>query len=136
MELNYEKKYAYAELESILNWLGEEYTSKIPNKILRTIKQEKKFAYRPELDFSKPLESQVRQETKNMIAYLTCTYWLKDENEKAQIQEAIKENQRKIKEQKRLERQKEIEMKAKIAGKNTVTGSIDQALKETLKKEE
>ena len=71
MELNYEKKYAYAELECILYWLGEEYINKIPKRILQVIKREKKYSYQPQIDFSKPLANQIKQETKNMIAYLS-----------------------------------------------------------------
>ena len=70
MELNYEKRYAYSEVEVILDWLGESYINKVPKRILRTIKEEKKFGYIPEIDFTKSIENQIRQETKNMIAYL------------------------------------------------------------------
>ena len=31
MEFNYEKKYAYAEVDYILKWLGEEYINKVSN---------------------------------------------------------------------------------------------------------
>lgn len=134
MELNYEKRYAYAELECILNWLGEEYSNKIPKRILRTIKEEKKFAYKPQIDFKKPLENQIRQETKNMIAYLNCTYWLKDKEKKKEIEEAIKKNAEREKEKNRELRKREIEMKAQGLGNTTVTASIDKALRENLKK--
>ncbi len=134
MEFNYEKRYAYAEVECILNWLGEEYINKIPKKILQTIKAEKKFAYRPQIDFTKPIEGQIRQETKNMIAYLNCTYWLKDKEKKRKIEETIKENAKREKEKNKEQRMKEIEMKAQRIGNTTVTASIDKALQENLKK--
>ena len=129
MEFNYEKRYAYAEVEAILNWLGENYINKIPAKLIRIIKNEKKFAYRPKIDFSKPLETQVRQETKNIIAYLNLNYWLEDEKEKKAIKEAIKENAKKEKEKRKLERMQEIEEKARTASTSTVTASIDKALR-------
>jgi len=129
MELNYEKRYAYAEVDCILKWLGEEYTNKIPNKILQMIKAEKKFGYRPELDFTRPLVEQVRQETKNIIAYLNYNYWLANQEEKKMIENAIKENSKREKEKKKEERMKEIERKAQIMNKSTVSASIEDALK-------
>lgn len=129
MELNYEKRYAYAEVECILNWLGEKYINKIPKKVLQTIKEEKKFAYRPELDFSKPLEAQVRQETKNIIAYLNYTYWVKDKEEKKKIEDIVEQNAQKEKEKQRLERIKEIQRKAESRKNISVTASIDDALR-------
>lgn len=133
MELNYEKRYAYSEVDCILEWLGEEYIKKIPKKILQTIKAEKKFAYRPVIDFNKPITSQIRQEAKNMIAYLNCNYWLEDKEKKKEIEEAIKENARKKKEKNREQRVKEIQLKANSIGNTTVTASVDKALQENLK---
>lgn len=130
MELNYEKKYAYAEVEAILNWLGESYISKIPNKILRTIKEEKKFGYRPEINFTKPIDNQIRQETKNIIAYLDLNFWENNEKEKQAIKEKIAENAAKEKERKKIERMREIQMRAQITKDGTVTASIDNALKQ------
>lgn len=129
MELNYEKRYAYAEVECILKWLGESYINKIPNKILQTIKDEKKFAYRPEIDFSKPIENQVRQQTKNIIAYLNYNFWLTEEKEKRNLENAIKDNAKKEKEKKKMERMKEIEQKSKLVNKSTISASIEEALK-------
>ena len=130
MELNYEKRYAYAEVEEILNWLGENYIKKVPQKILRTIKEEKKFGYRPEIDFTKPIENQIRQETKNIIAYLDLNFWETNENEKQLKKEVIAQNAKEEKERKRQERMREMEMKARIASTGTVTSSIDNALKQ------
>lgn len=117
MELNYEKKYAYAELEEILNWLGSEYINKLPRRILQVIKYEKKQSYKPQIDFSKPLENQVRQETKNMIAYLNCKYWLQDEEEKNKIKSSIRKNYEKKKEMERAKRREEIRQRAEEFGK-------------------
>lgn len=114
MELNYERKYAYAEVDEILKWLGEEYITKVPKKILDKIKEEKKFGYRPEIDFSKPIEPQVRQETKNIIAYLNYQFWLKDEKERKRLEERIRKNHEKKEEQKRIARRAEIEERAKM----------------------
>lgn len=130
MIFNYEKKYAFAEVDSILDWLGEEYKNKIPKKLLQNIKAGKKFGYRPEIDFEKPIENQIRQETKNIIAYLNYNYWLVDEESKKMLKKKIQENEKVEKERKRLERLKEIEIKAKLSREGTVTDSINKRLKE------
>ena len=78
MDTSFEKSYAYAEVYYILNWLGEDYISKIPTKIFKIIREEKKYRYKPQIDFNKPLDTQVRQKTKNMIAYLNYNYWITD----------------------------------------------------------
>lgn len=132
MSLNEEKRYAYAEVYCILNWLGEEYINKLPKKILKTIKEEKKYRYKPEIDFNKSLENQVRQETKNIIAYLNYTYWLKDNSEKKKIEEAIKENSRREKEKRRIEQMKENAKRMQLKSETTLTDSINKALSENL----
>ncbi len=129
-ELNYEKRYAYAELEVIINHLGEKYKSKIPPKILREIKEEKKYGYIPDFDFSKPLSDQItRQETKNMIAFLYHEYWCENEEEKKKLEQAILKNQQDEKEKQKRARKDEI---AKKAHMNFV--SLDTALKEKSEK--
>lgn len=128
MELNYDKKYAYAEVDFILKWLGDEYTSKIPKKELRAIKNQKKFAFVPDIDFNKPIENQVRQETKNIIAYFTLNYWLTDEDEKKKLKDKIKENAEKDKLRRKAERMRQIQERAKV-NSTTVTASIDNAFK-------
>lgn len=132
MALNYEKRYAYAEVEAIINWLGEEYINKIPKRIIQALKGEKKYCYKPKIDFNKPLENQVRQETKNMIAYLNYTYWIKDKNEKKNLEAMVKENARKEKEKRKAIRMAEYEEKAQMFNKGTVGGSIEKALKNNL----
>ena len=65
MDLNFNKRYAYSEVYTILNWLGDDYKRKVPQNLLQLFKLERKFGYEPDLDFSKPLTDQVRQETKD-----------------------------------------------------------------------
>jgi len=132
MALNYEKRYAYAEVEAIINWLGEEYINKIPKRIIQALKGEKKYGYKPQIDFNKPLENQVRQETKNMIAYLNYTYWIKDKNEKKNLEAMVKENAKKEREKRKAIRMAEYEEKAQMFNKGTVGGSIEKALKNNL----
>ena len=104
MDLNYNKRYAYSEVYAILNWLGDEYKQKVPKNLLQMFKLERKFGYEPNLDFSKPLVDQVRQETKDIIAYLQYTCWLNDEKQKAELKEKVDENARRVKEEKKIAR--------------------------------
>lgn len=104
MDLNYNKRYAYAEVYAILNWLGDEYTRKVPKNLLQMFKLERKFGYEPNLDFNKPLVDQVRQETKDIIAYLLYSCWLVDEKQKAELKAQVDENARRVKEERRAAR--------------------------------
>lgn len=128
MDINYNNKYAYAEVWEILNWLGDDYKRKVPKNMLRLFKDERKFGYRPEIDFRKPLGDQVRQETKNIIAYLNYSCWIEDETIKANLKAVIEANY-----QKRLEREKAEKMKEKAIksqmGNVSLNAQVDNALK-------
>lgn len=126
--INYEMKYAYTEVYEIIKWLGDEYKNKIPKKIYNVIKTERRLDYRPQFDFTQPLNTQaVRQETKDLIAYLNYYYWCTDERRKADLLAKIEENIEKRKQKEKEERQREIAMRAQMNG--TVGTSIDQGLR-------
>lgn len=126
--MNYEMKYAYTEVYEILNWLGDEYKSRVPKKVMELIKGERRIDYRPQIDFKQPLNVQpLKQETKNLIAYLNYYYWCNDDKRKADIIAKIEENIEKRKQKEKEERQREIAMRAKMNG--TVGMSIDQGLR-------
>lgn len=125
MDLNFNKRYAYAEVYSILNWLGDDYKRKVPQNLLQLFKLERKFGYEPELDFSKPLVNQVRQETKDIIAYLQYSCWLEDSKEKEELKAQVEENARRVKEEKRLRRQQELESRG---DNRPLTAVVDEAL--------
>ena len=128
MNINYNNKYAYAEVWAILEHLGDDYKNKVPKNFLRLFKDERKFGYRPEIDFSKPLNTQVRQETKNIIAFLEYKYWLEDETKKAQLKARIDENVAKRKEAERLLK---MQQRANMSpdGQLPLNAQIDRALK-------
>lgn len=127
MDLNYNKRYAYAEVYSILNWLGDDYKKKVPKNLLQLFKLERKFGYEPEIDFTKPLNDQIRQETKNLLAYLVYTCWLENENDKKAFKEQVDENARRIKEQRKLARQQERAKKGIPQGGVPLNAAIDDA---------
>ncbi len=126
MDLNFNKRYAYSEVYSILNWLGEDYKKKVPKNLLQLFKLERKFNYEPNIDFTKPLNDQVRQETKDIIAYLQYTCWLEDTIEKEELKAKIEENARRVKEERKRQRM------AERLGSNgmdmPLTAALDQAL--------
>lgn len=126
--INYDMKYAYTEVYEILKNLSDEYRKKVPEKIYKVIKSERKIDYRPEIDFEKPLNVQpLKQETKDLIAYLYYYYWCTDDRKKADLILKVEENIEKKKQREKEERRKEIAKKAQL--NSSVGLSIDQALK-------
>ena len=128
MDLNFNKRYAYAEVYSILNWLGDEYKRKVPRNLLQLFKLERKFGYDPELDFSKPLNDQVRQETKNIIAYLQYSCWLENDQKKAELKAKVEENARRVKEEKRMLRMQRNEIRRQRGGDIPLNQALDNAI--------
>jgi hypothetical protein len=125
MDINFERRYAYSEVCVILNWLGDDYKRKVPKNLLRLFKDERKFGYKPEIDFDKPLDGQVRQETKNLIAYLEYYCWLEDPEEKKRLKEATEQNYR-------IKKEKEKQEKQAIINKNVRVG-LNAQLNDALK---
>lgn len=127
--INFELKYAYTEIYEIVKWLGEDYKNKIPKKIYNLIKNERKIDYRPQFDFKNPLYLQpMKQETKNIIAYLYCYYWCENEQQKKEIIAQIEENVYMKKEEAKRKRMEEIRMRAQ-AGYVPVTASVEQQMR-------
>lgn len=126
MNINFEKKYAYAEVYEILNWLGDEYKRKVPRNLLTLFKEERKFGYRPRLDFTRPLSDQVRQETKNIIAYLEYSCWLEDEKKKEILKSRVNINSER---RKKTEKEKRRLERANGNANVPLNTAIDRAIK-------
>ena len=124
MNVNYERRYAYSEICEILNWLGDDYRKKVPKNLLRLFKNEKKFGYKPNIDFSKPLDSQVRQETKNLIAYLEYYCWLDDPEKKRLLKEKTEHNYQIKKEKERQEKQNIVNQRVKVGLKAQLNDAL------------
>ncbi len=128
MDVNFNKAYAYAEVYSILNWLGDDYKKKVPKNLLQLFKLERKFGYEPEIDFEKPLDDQVRQETKNLIAYLIYSCWLDDAKQKEDFKNKVDENARRVKEQRKLARMEQRAKNGTPQGGVPLNAAINDAL--------
>jgi len=124
MTIDYDRRYAYCEIYDILNWLGIDYIKKIPKKLFRMIKDERKFGYDTNIDFSKPLAKQVRQLTKNYIAYFEYNYWLDDSKEKLKLKQTLEKNEETKMIQKSNERRKEIIKKLNSDSSN-ISNNLD-----------
>lgn len=90
----------YSELYAILNVMESKDVNKIPKKFMEKIKQERSNTYSPQYDNALPLNKQeIRKETLAILALLYINYWCKDENEKQEYLQVIKENEQKYRQQ-------------------------------------
>ncbi len=88
-----DKAKVYSQVNSILNELGDEYISKLPEKMYRAVTDNKDNKYNPEYDISKSLTNQgVYKETVAIICYFHKNFWCKDEKEKQFIEGILKMN--------------------------------------------
>ena len=89
-----EKSKIYSQVYSILSELGEEYYSKLPEKMYNAIIDNKDNSYNPKYDLEKSLKKQ--QVTKDIIAiicYFHKNYWCKNAKEKAFIEKILSRNE-------------------------------------------
>lgn len=96
---------AYSEVYEIVNLLEEEYSSRIPKKVLNFFDEARDKEYKPIIDINKPLNEQdLQRDTMILIAILDLNYWCDSEEEKQELLEMFNKNtELKIKEQKELE---------------------------------
>ena len=74
---------AYAEIDTILNYMDESYINQIPLKVRNTFKELKSKTYIKDIDPSIPLENQnLKRETITLLSVLNYNYWCTDENRK------------------------------------------------------
>ena len=72
-----EKSKIYSQVYSILSELGEEYYSKLPEKMYNAIIDNKDNSYNPKYDLEKSLKKQqVTKDTIAIICYFHKNYWL------------------------------------------------------------
>ena len=95
MIANQEYAEMLAEVYSILNTMEKELIDKIPNKLLRFIRENKSNKYIPGFDMKKTLyeKEEVKKETREFLAYIYYTYWCNEE-EKKKYQQILNENEK------------------------------------------
>lgn len=82
--MNIPTKETYSELYSILNMLGEEYITKLPEKIYARIENERDIEYNPVYVKDVELEKQgVSEQALASIAYFNLNFWSETIEEKA-----------------------------------------------------
>lgn len=87
---NVERK-IYSEVYSVITLLGEEYINKLPEKLIKFIKQSKLNTYTPQYSLEIDLDKQeIKKESLALIALINYKYWAKDENEKKEIFSILK----------------------------------------------
>ncbi len=86
---------AYAEIDTLLDLLEDEYRERIPEKVRNFFKEEKIKDYEFEIDINKPLTEQVvRRETIALLAILNINYWCDTEEEKQQWLNELDKNEK------------------------------------------
>ena len=89
---------AYTEVDEILKYLPQEYVEKVPQKFRRMFHDFKIENYDIDIDPNKPISEQnVIYETRVILAILKYHYWCKSDEEKKQIEEILRKNEKKNK---------------------------------------
>ena len=90
---------AYAEVDTILDFMDKEYISEIPEKLRNIFREKKAKDYIKNIVPSKPLEEQeLKDETLSILAVLNYNYWCKDEREKKELLKLYADNEKKYQE--------------------------------------
>ena len=92
-------KNAYAEVNQIIELLGEEYKAQIPQKILNLFNEKQNINYRTNISKDIPIDKmEVSRTALIIISILNLKYWEKDETKKAELKSIYDENERKFQE--------------------------------------
>jgi len=85
---------AYSEVYAFINALGDEYKSKIPEKLYKKLEFNRDINYSPIYDKDKPIEKgQMSKEALSLIAALDISYWC-DTDKKEELKRKLYENQK------------------------------------------
>ena len=95
-----EQAFAYAEILEILDYMEEEYVNKIPQKLIKVIKENALDTYERHLDANVPLEEQeISEKTTAILAMLMLNYWCESPEQKQELTDMFNENERKYQEE-------------------------------------
>lgn len=86
---------AYAEIDTILNFMDYEYIKEIPEKLRNLFKDKKSNNYEVNINPNKPLKEQnLKEESLSILAVLNYNYWCKDESKKEDLIKKYSENEK------------------------------------------
>ena len=87
-------KNAYTEVNQIIELLGEEFKSKIPQKILNLFNEKQNTNYRTNINKNTPIHKiEVSRTALTIISILNLKYWETDETKKAKLKSIYDERE-------------------------------------------
>lgn len=91
--MTYETRQAYSEVCVVLDYMPNEYISKIPKKIIKLFKDERLENYEPNINKSNPLDKNyLSKKTIVLIAMLNYQYWCPNKKIKDELYKKYVEN--------------------------------------------
>lgn len=125
--MNEDIRKAYKEIFVILQFVSNEFIEKLPKKFIEFIEREKDNEYLPNISPDIPLENQhLLSDTLNILAILKLNYWCKDKNEKQELLDILKENEKQY--QKELHEKYNINFNRKKEKKYQTENNSETAL--------
>ena len=99
MNVSFQTRQAYAELDTFIELLDDSLKNKIPIKLIEFLKREKDLSYVKNININIPIKEQnLKRETLSLIALINLEYLCEDENEKARLNEIYEKNEVEYKE--------------------------------------
>ena len=112
---------AYSEVYEIINLLEEEYSNRIPKKVLDFFDEVRDKNYKPIIDVNKPLKEQnIERDAIILIAILDLNYWCDSEEEKKKLLDIFNRNTE-IKNQKNKELEEKYNLDNLFIKRNSIS---------------
>lgn len=100
VQMKPDQAYAYAELLEVLSLMEEEYTNRIPKKLIDIFEAHKASEYLSHINPDVPLEEQtISEKTSDLLAMLMLNYWCDSNDQKQALKNTFEENERKYQEE-------------------------------------
>lgn len=92
--MNIKTRRIYSEVYQVLMLLGNEYTDKLPSKLLTTIEEKRDINYNPIFKDNIALNQQnIKKEALSIIALMQLNYWCESDAEKEELKETFRKNE-------------------------------------------
>lgn len=92
--MNESTKRIYSEVYQVVKVLGNEYINRLPKSLYNMLEEKRDIAYNPQYNLETTLNKQnINKESLNILALIHYNYWCKDENEKMELQNILKNNE-------------------------------------------